>query len=318
MVFAMGFTALVPLLDGLTFKTILGPGDEVDPARGPLPGGRTPYASVRVWGSVGWMVPGMGFAVLMLWALEAQTVAWIAMWTAAGFAGAGLATAWALPRQGVAPKGGGLPTAEAWRAIRRRPLAAMMAALVLVFTAVTIYFMIYPLYLRALGVPTQLMGLITNLGVVVEIGFMLGAGRLLGWLGVKWMVVMGMCCMVLRMALLVCWPTTATAVLTQLLHGPMVVALMVVPPMYLNHKASASFRNSIQGLYSVLCMGVTRIVGSIAAGYVSDWFGGDNALTGLRAALVLAGGLAAAGALTLWLAFDDKTVGHLEHAAGGG
>jgi PPP family 3-phenylpropionic acid transporter len=87
---------------------------------------------------------------------------------------------------------------------------------------------------------------------------------------------------------------------SQLLHAPIVIGLYLVPPMYLNHKATASFRNSIQGLYVMICYGGTRFLGSILGGYVSQ--------ISLQTTFTCAGVLSLIASAWLILAFRDQPV----------
>ena len=95
-------------------------------------------------------------------------------------------------------------------------------------------------------------------------GLSLGGGAIAG------AIVGGLGLMVLRFALLGFFPNQHVAVWTQILHGSTVVAIYVVPPIYLNALAGDHFRSSIQGLYAMTVFGPSRIVGNILGGELAE------------------------------------------------
>ena len=98
------------------------------------------------------------------------------------------------------------------------------------------------------------------------------------------------------------WRSHLVAVGTQLLHGLTVLALFVLPPLYLNHRAEPAFRNSMQGLYAMLVFGSGRIVGNIFAGQVSTMFDGD-----ILKVFGIATGIAAGAFVLHALFFRDRS-----------
>jgi PPP family 3-phenylpropionic acid transporter len=305
--FALAFTALIPLLDALTFATILGPGDEpADRAAHPTQPPRAAYRTIRVWGSFGFMIPGVGFAsIIAFLPLDAPTVARVAVLTGAGFGAIGLLACRNLPAyQAASPLAGRMPTTAAFRALTRPALATFIASVFLLFISITMYYAFYPPYLEDLGVDAEFVGLVTNLGVGVEVFFMVGAGALLRKIGLRGIMVIGIAAHLARMLLLAAVPHPVTAIATQVFHGPTVLALYLLPPMYINHRAEPAYRNSMQGLYAMACLGVARVIGAGTGGSISDAIGGGN--PGRRLTFAVAAGLALI-ALTVFLAaFRDE------------
>jgi len=201
-----------------------------------------------------------------------------------------------------------LPTLDAIKTLRRPEVAAFVISVFLMSTAVGVFYTFYPLYLRELEIADAWVGLIVNLGVLVEVFFMLGAGWLLNRMGVRGVMIAGAGAVVLRLGLLTFVPTAPVAIGTQVLHGPFVIAQYLVPVMYLNHKAADSHRNSMQGLYALLCFGLARVVGSIVGGHLSDAgaAAGDSHLFGLRVTLGFGFVLAVFAMGGLGLGFHDR------------
>jgi PPP family 3-phenylpropionic acid transporter len=289
-VFYIGFTPLISLTDGLTFAAMQRLRDAGHPA--------PPYHRVRIFGSMGFMLPAaLLFFLLRYTAATGQT----AILTAAALAATAALIARKLPGSEPAQPAGGAttaPSARAWGTLLRPPVLGFVGPLFLLFMAVAMFYAFYPRYLQELGIAEEWAGLIVNIGVAAEIGLMLFSGRLLVGLGVKGVIALGAAAMILRLGLLTAVPTIPVALGTQLLHAPIVLCLYLVPPMYLNAKAAPAFRNSIKGLYGVLCFGLARLLGSVVGGYAAE--------LGLRHAFGLGAGLAVVAAAWLVLGFEDK------------
>lgn len=123
------------------------------------------------------------------------------------------------------------------------------------------------------GIPKKYIGLIINIGVLIEVGFTLLMPWMQRKIHLRGIMVLGLFCMVLRMVLLAFFPTPAMAVVVQLCHGLEVLALFVGPVMFLDRLATDEFRNSIQGVFTMAIGGVARVVGGVAAGMVVMNFG---------------------------------------------
>lgn len=281
--FGVAFTPLPALLDGLVFT-------DVSRERA---AGRAPprFSALRVWGSVGFMAPALGLFAVMRWGLAGGREAIL---VAALVATLGLACAPLLPKS--APEvgdGTSVPIAAAWAELRRRPTASLIGALVTLFAALSIFYAFFPRLVVEVGIDPEWVGLVMNIGVLAELPCMIFAAALLRRFGARALMLVGAGSLVLRLALLAALPGPITATLSQVLHGPVVLAMYLLPPMILDHKAAPGFRNSVQGLYAGLCYGAARVVGAGAGGHAAEY--------GLVWAFALAGVLA--GAATLWLAF---------------
>ncbi|CAA9417156.1 MAG: hypothetical protein AVDCRST_MAG64-3076 [uncultured Phycisphaerae bacterium] len=305
---------LLPLLDGIYFSY-----RNQHERRGvPLP----PYHRVRVWGTIGFIGPS-----LLLYGLlrGGMPVAGALM---SGAVLAGLAAGQArllrdprdlpagfpvLPRDAARPvplppaaaadegaradppprPGTGLPTAAAARTLLRPNLLVFCAALFLAQMASTAMAAFYPVYLtERVGIAVEWVGLIAQVGVVVEVFFVWGFGWVADRLGTKGVLVAGLACVAVRLALMAAFATVPVAVGTQLFHGIHVLMMGVMPQTFLDRHAADDCRHSIQGVY-VMLMGVGKAAGSLAAGPVAAHslqavFGYGAALCAVAAGLALA------------------------------
>jgi PPP family 3-phenylpropionic acid transporter len=267
-----------------------------------------PYHRVRVWGTVGFILPSLA----LFWLLGHERVG-IEVTVTAAIVGAMLCVfnALMLPDTPVSDEGGAglsrLPTAAAARALLQPQALVFCAAMFLISLSLGAFYTFHPLYLADLGIASRWIGLIVNIGVAVEVVFMLGFGGLLGRLGLRRLMVIGSLCTAARMFILALFPVVPVAVASQLLHGLMVVTVHVAGPIYLNSLAQDRYRNSIQGLYAMAIFGIGRLVGNLLAGEVAAW--------GLSAVFHVAGGLCVVATLLFAVAFFPKPAATPEAAA---
>jgi PPP family 3-phenylpropionic acid transporter len=235
----------------------------------------TAYHTVRVFGTIGYIIPSVVLYVLY-WILQKQSSVSAALVAGAACCLLGAINSFWLPHNGTAapsrePAGSRLPTLAAARAMLEPHVAVFCGAMFLVYMASVAYYTFFPLYLTdQLGIEKRWVGLIQTIGVVYEIFFVLGFGYFEKALTLRGVVVVGILAQGLRMALLAAFPTLAVALGVQVLHGLTVLVLHVAPPVYLNRRAGDSYRNSMQGLYAMAIGGVSRIIGSLWAGHLAQ------------------------------------------------
>jgi PPP family 3-phenylpropionic acid transporter len=257
-----------------------------------------PFYRVRVWGTLGFILPAAGLYALMVRGAAAD----VAILAAGGIGVLALINAWSLPRVAAGrPRAGAgagrrargrMPTLAAAQQIFRGPALVLCASMFMAHLALAVYYGFYPIYLTGeIGFAGEWVGLIVILGVVVELGVMMAVGALVRTLGMKGALLLGLGATAVRFAILALLPTPFWAVATQVLHGLTVVALHVLPAMYLDSLAEDAYRTSIQGLYTMVVIGLTRLVGSQLAGRLAEvsllWVFGAAAIALLCAALLL-------------------------------
>ncbi len=234
--YALTQAPLPPLQDGLFFRTA---------GAGTGPGAH--YHRTRVFGTLGFIGPSL----VLYFVLRETGRTDAALYVGAAAAMLGLLNAWTLPDDRVKPaaaaaaapsepaprrRGASLPTVAAARAVAGDPvMLAYWAAMWLLAAVSGSYYSFYPLYLtEAVGIGREWVGLISNVGVLVELGFMLAFGKLVARFGLKSVVLAGVAAVIVRMVLLAAFPIPVVAVGTQAFHGLMVLLLFVTPPVFLN------------------------------------------------------------------------------------
>jgi PPP family 3-phenylpropionic acid transporter len=281
--FSLVYTPLFALLDGLAFSAIAAA------ERSP------PYDRLRVWGSLGFMVP----AFVLFFALHAGVAGRTAIVAAAVAAGLGALASPLLPNFPPAARASGLPPFAAWQALRGASTRALLIPVGLLFAAISVFYAFYGRLLISVGIDAAWIGLVMNIGVLAELPLMFAAGALLRRFSVRAILLTSAACLTARMALLAT-SGSLVVVVTQVLHGPVVLGLYLLPPMILNLKAEPRLRNGVQGLYAMLCFGLARLVGSVLGGYAAE--------IELRWAFVLGAALAFVALAWLVIAFDDPEI----------
>jgi len=283
--FSVVFTPLLALLDGLAFAAIAATADAgIRPPR---------YDRLRLWGSLGFMVPAFVLFVVLQTGAASGRAAIVAAAVATGLGA--LCSPW-LPRLAPEPNQR-LPGMAAWQVLRGRPTRDLVIPLGLLFAAMSVFYAFYAPRVLDVGIDPTWVGLVMNLSVLAELPFVFAVGPLLRRFSLRSLILGGALCLTLRLAVLAAVTDPIVTVASQLLHGPVVVALYLIPPMYLNFKAPPGVRNGVQGLFTMLCFGVARLAGSVAAGYAAEV---DLALT-----FVLGAALSALALIWLWLRFHD-------------
>jgi len=274
---------IIPLQDGVNFAI-----QEQRKRRGLK---AVPFHKVRVFGTIGFIVPAVALYLLVD---KTQGVT-VVLYLAAGFALLAGINSLMLPPVGERDSSAErkLPTVEAARVLFGNRMRVFCIASFLIQMAAACYYTYYPVYLTdardGLGISREWSAMIMNIGVVVEIGFMLAFGRLLAYFGPRRLLLAGVGVMLLRMALLAAFAHPAVAIGTQACHGAMVLVITVIPTVLLNNMAEARFRHSLQGLFAMLIMGGGRIVGNFAAGPIARH--GYNAAYWWAAGLMIVAGL---------------------------
>jgi PPP family 3-phenylpropionic acid transporter len=259
--YGLSIVAMFPLQDGLFFSAA----QEARRTGQPV----VEYPRVRVWGTVGFMVPSL---LLYAW-LHVSPDAHPAVIGA--IACAALCVTWSLTRlppvhPAPAEPGRRLPTLDAFRVLARPETRWLCLGLALAAGCSATYHNFFPLYLRnTLGLGREWIPLIINLGVLGEVFYTLAFPWFRRVLGEKGILLAGLGLMTLRMTLLSWFPSVPMAVFVQLGHGLEILALFVLVPMLLNRLAGDHFRNSMQGAFSMF-MGGSRLLGTLIAGHAIE------------------------------------------------
>jgi len=288
--YALCYMPTLALSNSISFRQMQNPGSE--------------FPSIRVLGTIGWIVAGLVIGTL---GLEATAVP---MRIAAGGSIALGLFCLVLPH--TPPKGGGRATLsdvlglEALKLVRERSFAVFVLGSFLVCIPLQFYYAFANLFLNELQV-NNAAGKMT-LGQMSEIGFMLVMPWFFRRLGVKYMLLVGMAAWTTRYLLFAYGNASSLVWMLYggiLLHGICYDFFFVTGQIYVDRRAPADLRAAAQGLIAFVTLGVGMFIGSWASGRVVDAFstGGGHAWD--RIWLIPAAG--AAVVLVLFAAFFRST-----------
>lgn len=284
----LAFVAMLPLQDGYFFSLA----EELRKRDLPVP----EYPLVRIWGAVGFILP----SIILYYPLSRGAEPRMILPCAISFCLLSLANSFTLvPVPRLAPVGNSrLPSREALGAIFAPNARWLAIGLFFAFFAASTYYAFIGNYLdEVVGISRGHIGLIINLGVVLEVACTLLMPWLQRKIHLKGVMVLGLSCMVTRMLLLATFPTPFTAVIAQIGHGFEILALYIGPVMFLNRLAGDGFRNSIQGVFTMAVGGTARVLGGVSAGLTVTWFS-------LRGCLFLGAGMSTCALLIIAFLFS--------------
>jgi hypothetical protein len=282
-VYSMLYFPTVPLASSLTFRHLSNPDVQ--------------FGSVRVWGTVGWVLAGLS---LSLWLEQAEVYRWLATsypnWR--GTLGQiGYTFSWmAPPSSSDAFKIAALlsfalssfcvflpPTPPARTArgafaplqtlamFRDRNFSILIGTSFLLAVAVTFYTFAVPELLRQFGFARDAVPAVMTIGQISEFPALLLLPLFLRFLGLKITFALGMAAWLVRYMIFAANGPTWLVLTGIALHGICHVFLIVVIQLYVDTKCRPDLRASAQNLFAFITMGIALPVGFLASGELARW-----------------------------------------------
>jgi len=253
------FIPTIPLLDGYYFKQERAQKGDSDGS----------YQFVRVWGTVGFLIPSLALYFIITETGQIANAIWVTVfWCGLCFFGTFLLK----PTPATSHARAKAPTLEAANVLLARATLPLCVGLFFVHTAMTAYYPVFSVFLTdEVGIASEWVAMVLSLGVAIEIGYIFGLGPLRRWLRIRGILVLGLTSMALRLSALALFPTVTVALAIQLLHGMEILAMFLVPVIYLNRVAGDGFRHSIQGVFTVIVVVPTRFIGPLLAGWIREF-----------------------------------------------
>jgi len=165
---------------------------------------------------------------------------------------------------------------DALRKLNSRPVIVFIISILLTSIPLATYYAYVPVFLRTAEISTPAFKM--SFGNMSEAVFLLMMPWFLYRLGVKWVVVIGMCAWILRYSLFAFGAPDAVSwmIITGiLLHGVCYDFVYIAGQIYLDRMASTAVRAQTQGLFVFASYGVGQGLGTLAAGWVFN-----NTVTG--------------------------------------
>jgi MFS transporter, PPP family, 3-phenylpropionic acid transporter len=249
------------------------------------------YASVRLWGSIGFILTVAGLG----WLLQGQgtgVVPWVVLALFFGIWGASLL----VPAAAQGHQGPGEDSLS--RLLRRPEILAFLASCLLMQVSHGAYYAFYSIYLKSAGYGSPAVGGLWAWAVFVEVLVFLRMHRLLERFGARRVLLASLALAVLRWLLIGnLVDLVAVQVLAQALHAATFGAFHAAAIHLAHHYFPRRAQGRGQALYNSLSFGAGGAAGSLLAGRL--WTDFDPAVT--FGAAALAAGL---GWLVAWVWVD--------------
>jgi MFS family permease len=257
---------------------------------------RAGYGSIRVWGSFGWALVGLGSG----WLIEKTSLL-------SGFAGKVLGVLASLlllsrirpPATGPAeaPQPGPAETAAPHRRtglgfLRRYTLLGLALAAAITTLTKSGVNTFEPLYIKTLGGGEWVIGFASMLGAAIELPGMFWADRLIRQRGAAWAFQTGFIISLAGLAPVLAWPSVATILLYHAISG---IAFSLYTVGMIKHIQANTPAEETGTVLALIAVTLGSLV-SLAAGPLSGWFYDQFGAYWLYA-------VAAGGAVLCWLIF---------------
>ncbi len=286
-VYSILYVPTWPLLDGYYFN------HEREQSSGES-GPDGAYQFVRAWGTVGYLVPSIALYFIIANTGEVANALWVGIaWCGMCFAGTFLLGP-STPARGTKAKA---PTLKAAKVLLSRATLPLCIGLFFVHMAASAYYPVMSVFLSdEVGIADEWVAMVLSFGVAIEIGYIFGLGPIRKWLRIRGIIIVGITAMSLRLIALALFPTVAVSLSIQLLHGMEILAMFIIPVIYRDRVAGDGFRNSIQGVFTVIVVVPTRFIGPLLAGQIRE-------IAGTTQVLYTAAALSGLGMLILFFFF---------------
>ncbi len=268
-----------------------------------MPGERSRFAGIRVWGTAGWMIVGWAFSYAWLRGDNAMERLPDALLLASGLSLIMFLHCLTLP-DGRTPERGrpsALPT-EALRILREPDIAILALVNFIMFMLFQYYYVGAAPYLEQIGFAERHIMPAMSLGQVTEVGVMLALPTLMRTLPIKGLFALGVLSEICRFTCLLIGAPSIVVLLGLACHGSSIALFMMASLIYLDHRCSPSSRSGAHQLFTIITMGFAALAGSLIAGQALDVFTTATGTVSFRLFWVIPGVLAAA-ALVVVLVF---------------
>jgi PPP family 3-phenylpropionic acid transporter len=249
---------------------------------------RFDYGSIRLWGSLAFVVTSSGVGVLQGWiSLESGLLAAAGMMAVCGL----LAPALPAPLKPVG-RGEGEPGKNALPAAGRVRLGRFLAGCALMQASHGAYYTFYSIRLQDLGYRPTAIGLLWALATISEVLVLFRMGRVVDRLGSQTVLVVSLLVAAGRWVLIATFSGPVWLVLGQTLHAFTYAAFHVAAIRVIYLRYGARHRAKGQAMYSGMTFGLGLFAGSLAAGWLVEPLG-------LPAVFLASAGVALAALLVL-------------------
>ncbi len=225
------------------------------------------YSRIRLWGSVGFIAA----VIFMGWALDVYGISLLPFVLVVMLLGIWVVSLF-VPE---CKKKEHQDKSEPFFEILYNPaVIALFVGCFLIQASHGPYYTFFTIYLTDIGYSGRSIGQFWALGVVAEIGIFLVMARLVGWLGLRYLLLLSMAITALRWVLIALYPDQLGILLfAQLLHAASFGMYHAAAIQLIHQYFSGSNQGRGQALYSSLGFGAGSAFGSLYSGYIWTAYG---------------------------------------------
>ena len=230
---------------------------------------RREFALVRLWGTVGWMAVGwVASGVILLAGGGRPGGMYEVFWLASALSAVMAVYCATLPNT---PPLAGRTTALAnlrkgAELLADRDVRVFLVTTFGVFLTIPLAYQVVPAYLAERGMPRAWISTAVTINQVPEVVALAVMPWLLGRLGYKGTMALGLGSWFLRYMILACHPPLWLAAGVGVLQGIGIACFSIGGQVFLDGRAPATHRASVQAIFLILSTGLPSFLGSLAAG----------------------------------------------------
>ncbi len=233
------------------------------------------FAYVRLFGTVGWVLAGLSVNyVLGIFVPNVEATAVPLILSAGSSVVLGLYN-FTLPATPVQNKGEkasfkDVISIDALRLMKEPSFTVFLVACLLIGIPIQMYFAFFNMFLNDIGVANVASKM--TLGQVSEAAFMVFVPWMIGRIGLKWMMTLGLAFWSIRYFLFsgITVDAETLIIFSILIHGACYDFFNVTGSIYVDLKAGEKFRSAAQGLFMLVFLGLGKFFGSNVAGFIAE------------------------------------------------
>lgn len=274
-----------------------------------LPGERSRFAGVRVWGTVGWIAVGWAFSYLWLRGHNGAGRLPDALTLSAGLSLAMCAYCLTLPRADAKARHRTslLPT-EALRVLRKPDMLILLLVNFMTFVVFQYYYVGAAPFLTRTGFTEGQVLPAMTLGQVTEVMMMSALAAVMARVRIKTILLVGAGAEIVRFLLFALGGSMATSLVAISCHGFSIAFMMIASTIYIDQRCSPAARSGAHQLFTVVTIGLAAMVGSILSGFMMDLCARGDGSVDYRLFWLAPFGIAVTAGISLVLLFPSRPV----------
>lgn len=274
------------------------------------------FSSIRVWGTIGWIVAGLLISLVFLWDAESNVKAGLMRNTFLLAAIASLVLglfSFTLPKTppkvapGTKVKVSDIIGLDALKLLKNKNFLIFFISSILICIPLAFYYQVANQFLSNIGVtkPTGKMAI----GQASEVLFLLALPFFFKKFGFKKTILLGMLAWALRYALFAygnAGELSFMLIIGIALHGVCYDFFFVAGQIYTNAKAGIKYKSAAQGLITLATYGIGMLIGFQIAGLITDAYTTSQNVFNWKMIWLIPSGIAVVVFLLFSISFNDK------------